>query len=162
MTVTIRPVDPSEYDQVAELVVAAYGALRPLRPVYEAEIRDVARRASRADVLVATDDTGELLGTVTFVGDQRSVAREISAPDEAEFRMLGVSPHAQGRGVGTLLVEDCVRRARALGRRRLVLSTGDWMTSAHRLYERAGFRRTPDRDWKPAPEVHLMAYALEL
>jgi hypothetical protein len=36
------------------------------------------------------------------------------------------------------------------------------MVAAHRLYERLGFTRLPERDWSPLPGVHLMAYGLEL
>jgi hypothetical protein len=36
------------------------------------------------------------------------------------------------------------------------------MASAHRLYERLGFRRTPEQDWYPAPDVHLITYRLDL
>jgi ribosomal protein S18 acetylase RimI-like enzyme len=102
------------------------------------------------------------LGTVTFVSGEGSYSREIAGDGEAEFRMLAVAPEAQGRGVGRALVEECLRRAQALGADRLVLSSGEWMTTAHRLYESCGFRRTPERDWEPAPQVRLITYALEL
>jgi hypothetical protein len=36
------------------------------------------------------------------------------------------------------------------------------MTAAHRLYERLGFMRAPERDWKPVPEVRLISYELAL
>jgi hypothetical protein len=36
------------------------------------------------------------------------------------------------------------------------------MTTAHRLYERLGFRRAPDRDFEPVPGILLWAYVLPL
>jgi hypothetical protein len=36
------------------------------------------------------------------------------------------------------------------------------MTSAHRLYERAGFRRDPERDELLSGGLQLLAYTLEL
>ena len=36
------------------------------------------------------------------------------------------------------------------------------MHAAHRLYERLGFTRTPERDWSPTPWVHLVTYVLAL
>ena len=36
------------------------------------------------------------------------------------------------------------------------------MTAAHRIYERHGFERVPDRDWSPVPGVHLIAFRKEL
>jgi ribosomal protein S18 acetylase RimI-like enzyme len=44
----------------------------------------------------------------------------------------------------------------------MVLSTSTAMTTAHRLYERLGFVRLPERDWSPVPGVHLLAYVLDL
>jgi hypothetical protein len=36
------------------------------------------------------------------------------------------------------------------------------MHAAHRIYQRLGFVRTPERDWYPEPEVKLITYLLEL
>jgi hypothetical protein len=36
------------------------------------------------------------------------------------------------------------------------------MQSAHRIYERLGFERTPERDWEPVPGVSLVTYRLDL
>jgi hypothetical protein len=55
MSIVIRPVAPDEHDKVGDLVMAAYGALRPVRGPYEDEIRNVAERAAGADVLVAVE-----------------------------------------------------------------------------------------------------------
>ena len=53
--------------------------------------------------------------------------------------MLVVDPAAQrSQGVGELLVTACLERARAAGKRRMVISTDPRMTAAHRLYERLG------------------------
>jgi ribosomal protein S18 acetylase RimI-like enzyme len=76
--------------------------------------------------------------------------------------MLVVDPEAQGRGVGELLVRTCLERARAAGKRRMVLSTAEGMTAAHRLYERLGFKRAPERDWTPLPGITLLIYTREL
>jgi hypothetical protein len=37
----------------------------------------------------------------------------------------------------------------------------DPMTTAHRIYERAGFKRAPERDWQ-GETYSLIAYVLEL
>jgi hypothetical protein len=34
--------------------------------------------------------------------------------------------------------------------------------AAHRVYGRLGFRRTPDRDWSPAPGIELLGFRLDL
>ena len=76
--------------------------------------------------------------------------------------MLSVDHAARGQGIGELLVRGCLERARAAGKTRMVLSTDVRMSAAHRLYERLGFTRLPERDWSPMPGVNLLAYALDL
>ncbi|NHC13354.1 GNAT family N-acetyltransferase [Motilibacter sp. E257] len=126
---------------------------------YELRLANAALRAEQAHLLVAVDpDTDEALGTVTFCLPGGPWA-EISRTGEAEFRMLAVAPEARGRGAGRALVEECLRRAAAAGAGRLVLSTQPSSAVAHRLYERLGFSRLPERDWSPAPGVDLLAYA---
>jgi hypothetical protein len=36
------------------------------------------------------------------------------------------------------------------------------MRTAHRIYEKLGFRRDPERDWTPMPGVDLLAFVLDL
>ena len=125
------------------------------------QLADVAGRAGRSELLVVRDGDGRVVGSVALVleGDFGEITE---SDDEASFRMLVVDPTVRGRGVGELLVRTCLDRARAAGKRRMVLSTDPRMASAHRLYERLGFRRLPERDWSPVPGVDLLVYALEL
>jgi GNAT superfamily N-acetyltransferase len=113
-----------------------------------------------AHVLVALLD-GEVVGSATNVHDGGPYG-EIARDGESELRMLAVDPAAQGRGVGTALARACMDDARRRGRERLALSSGDWATAAHRVYERLGFVRDPARDWTPVPGIDLKASAADL
>ncbi|MGY1824963.1 MULTISPECIES: GNAT family N-acetyltransferase [unclassified Blastococcus] len=159
--VRIEPAVPADHDRIAALTVQVYVDGGLASAGYAAELADVAGRARVADLLVARDGAGRLVGSVAFVpgGEFGEV---LESPDEAGFRMLVVDPRAQGRGVGAALVEECLARARAAGRRRVVISTGTRMTAAHRLYERLGFTRLPERDWTPVPGIDLLVYAREV
>jgi GNAT superfamily N-acetyltransferase len=43
-------------------------------------------------------------------------------------------------GLGDALVKECVRFARTVGYKKVVLWTQSILAGAHRIYERAGFR----------------------
>lgn len=159
----VRPVAPDEHDALAELTVAAYAGIDGMifADGYEEELRDVASRVRTDVVLVAVED-GRLVGGTTYVPDRHSPSAEFDGDDEAGMRMLAVDPAARRRGIGSALTTACVERARADGRRRLVLHTAPWMPDAHRLYQRLGFVRTPELDRLPHPDVPLLAYVMTL
>jgi ribosomal protein S18 acetylase RimI-like enzyme len=161
--VEIRAPRPEEYAAAGEVTVQAYAVDGHLVAGigYDAELRDVARRVRQAEVLVAVDGTGEVLGTVTVVRPESDYA-EVSRPGELEFRMLAVAPSARGRGIGDALTTAVLDRARALGVRKVVLSSQEGMRSAHRLYERLGFTRLPERDWQVRPDITLIAYQIDV
>ncbi|WP_407837285.1 GNAT family N-acetyltransferase [Streptomyces sp. DSM 116496] len=165
MDIIIRTAAAAEYEELGEITARAYlddGLLDFAEDdPYLSRLRDVAGRAPDGEVLVAEYE-GTLLGGVTFAPPGSPLC-DIAGPGEAEFRMLAVSPAARGRGAGEALVRACVNRARELeGVGHLVLSTTEKMLGAHRIYDRLGFVRTPERDWYPVPGLPLLTYRLEL
>lgn len=159
--IQVRAALPTEFEAVGELTATAYATDGYADPHYLATLRDAARRAANAELLVGVDGDGQLLGTVTYVGDGGAYA-DLAREGEAEFRMLGVLPGARRRGVAEALVRACIQRAREQGHQRLVLSTQSRMQAAHRLYSRLGFSRAPERDWSPQPDLQLMCFRMEL
>ena len=159
--VVVRAASPVDFPRIAELTVGAYrdDGLAPAE--YVPVLADVAARAEMAELLVACTDDGTILGSVALVLD--GAFGEVTAgPEEAAFRMLAVDPVARGRGVGEGLVLACLDGARSAGKRRMVLSTDTRMAAAHRLYERLGVMRLPERDWSPLPGVELLVYARDV
>ncbi|MPY80686.1 MAG: GNAT family N-acetyltransferase [Actinophytocola sp.] len=74
---------------------------------------------------------GERVGCVFCVaGDE---------PGVAKLRILLVTPAARGLGVGTRLVDQCLRFAREAGYQQIVLWTNDVLVSARKIYQAAGF-----------------------
>lgn len=156
----IRRARPEEYDAVGELTAQAYLAGGHVVPgdSYLPSLLDAAGRADRAELWVAVEGAA-LLGTVTYC-PHGSDWREIAVQDEGEFRTLAVRADAQRRGVGEALVRQCLERSVEDHDRGIVLSTLPTQRSAHRVYERVGFRRLPERDWSPIPGVDLWAFGL--
>ena len=158
---TVDRARPDDFARIGQLTSDVYIGGGLASPEYGEQLRDVAARADRAELLVVRDHGGRVLDSVALVlaGDFGEITE---SDDEAAFRMLVVDPAVQGRGIGELLVTTCLDRARAAGKRRMVLSTDRRMTTAQRLYERLGFTRLPDRDWRPTPCIDLMVYATDL
>jgi N-acetylglutamate synthase-like GNAT family acetyltransferase len=73
---------------------------------------------------------GENIGSVFLVQRSDTVAK---------LRMLIVDPKARGLGVGTRLVEECLRFARRTGYKKVVLWTNSILLEARHIYEKFGF-----------------------
>ena len=106
--------------------------------------------------LIVAELAGALLGSVLYfpLG-----SRDTPWP---ALRLLAVSPEARGHGIGRVLMDECVRRARTSGAPTLGLHTMEVMAVARRLYERMGFVRVPEDDFHPVGGILVMGYRLDL
>jgi ribosomal protein S18 acetylase RimI-like enzyme len=160
--VIIRSARPDEYPAVGELRVAAYEALGllPEGSGYAATLRSFGFGGD-CTVLVAVDEAGGILGTITLEPFEPSseLARDET---EADIRAFAVAPNTQGGGVGRQLLLAVMESGAKQGLRRLRLCTRPAMEAAQHLYAAAGFTRTPELDFEPFPGISLRAYELAL
>lgn len=164
--IRIRNAEPSELAETAAVMVEAYSQYAAEVPDhlwkdYAAEIADVERRAPYSELIVAERD-GEIFGAVTFYRDATLSDHKGWPQGYAEMRLLAVPPKARGLGVGRLLAEDCVRRAKENGNPVIGLHTSTLMHVAMGMYERMGFARAPKFDFKPDEHYEVMAIAYQL
>jgi GNAT superfamily N-acetyltransferase len=146
-----------EYPEVGRLLVRVYGALegfpRPHeQPGYYAMLADVGSLAHRpgARLLVARAAAGDVAGAVVYFGDMAAYGSGGAATqlrDTSGIRLLGVDDAWRGHGLGRSLTQACIDLAHAAGHAQVVLHTTQAMQHAWALYERLGFRSSPDLDF---------------
>jgi DNA-binding MarR family transcriptional regulator/GNAT superfamily N-acetyltransferase len=74
---------------------------------------------------------GEIVGSVFVVQ---------ASQETAKLRLLLVEAKARGLGLGTRLVEECIRFARRSGYKKLTLWTNSVLVAARHIYQKTGFK----------------------
>jgi len=135
--IVLRPPQPGDLGWVVERHGARYAAEYGWDATFEALVARIVadfaeRRDTRREAGWIAELDGERVGCVFCTA--------ADAEDTAQLRLLLVEPSARGAGIGTRLVDECLRFAGRSGYRRITLWTNDILADARRIYERAGFR----------------------
>ena len=163
----VRDADASEYTLIEEVTQAAYEEYATVMPkpfweIYWSHVMATLEEKGPVERIVATDTTsivGSVLLYPPLANAYDGVEVDIPAP---EVRLLAVVPKVRGQGVGTALMEECVRRASRIGASQLGLHTMEVMQSAVRMYERMGFVHTPTLDFRPTEGILVKGYCRRL
>jgi predicted N-acetyltransferase YhbS len=119
---------------IEEVTLAAYqqyGAVMPpaLWDGYRENIVSTLAAAPSKAQIVA-EENGRIVGSVLLYPPGTEIVRPGGGPMTLaypEIRLLAVAPSARGQGIGALLMDECVRRARESGAKALTLHTTDMM-----------------------------------
>jgi GNAT superfamily N-acetyltransferase len=164
--ILLREARSDELDNLSLLIRDASQQYRDFLPpavwkIYVEDIMDVRGRLDESQLIVAELD-GHLAGTVTLYLDASRSSQEGLPRGWAGIRLLAVHPVYRSRGIGRVLMEECIRRCRDQGIASIGLHTTEMMDVARRMYEKMGFVRIPEFDVYPGPGVFVMAYRLDL
>jgi len=161
--IKIRDALPGEFDLIAGLLVDSYRQYQEFMPPprwawYIKDMMDVRSRLADSQLIVA-ESNGKIAGTVTLF---LKGSTEHWPENWAGIRLLAVHPSFRGQGIGRALMDECVRRCKALGIKTIGLHTTDFMKVAREMYERMGFKRIPEYDFRPEPNRVVYAYRLDI
>jgi ribosomal protein S18 acetylase RimI-like enzyme len=160
---TIRQITTeSEWDEALSLLISVYVGGGFVDPARAADLFSRHEIDGEALALIAITPASRVCGVV-FMLHPGGRLRQIAENGEDEFRLLGVDPECRRAGIGEALVRECLRIATARSSSRMVLSTQETMRDDHRLYERLGFSRQPDRDWQSRKSRRsMLVYSLDI
>ena len=137
----VRPYVPADHTFVLSLAPRLAIGMQPWRDsaLWLATVErwiteSIHQHAQKTMVWIAEDEQGERLGFATVAHSTHFTGQR-----QAYIGELATSEKAEGRGVGTALVEACEQWARQQGYLLLVLSTGAANTRALSFYRRLGF-----------------------
>ena len=170
--VSIRVADATDVERARAVLRAAYTQYETSFPAanwgpYLADILDLEGRAGASELVVA-ERNGEIIGCVSYFPPGAKASYPTDSFSEhwpaewSAFRLLAVDPSARVGGVGRLLTDACIARAREQGAAAVGLHTTAPMNVARAMYERMGFERAPRFDFRPGPTVLVEAYRLLL
>jgi ribosomal protein S18 acetylase RimI-like enzyme len=98
--------------------------------------------SSSNSLLIARDDNGDIVGTLTLT---------ILYTPGSTFGFVEdvvVDESARGRGIGETMVKECLRIATTRGAHRVELHSSDRRQAAIRLYQRVGFKKFDTNVWR--------------
>jgi GNAT superfamily N-acetyltransferase len=167
----IRNAHASEFDELGKLMVEAYSQLDGFpkpheQPKYYNMLANIGEFASipKTELLVAISPEGKITGGVVYFGDMQYYGSGGTATQEknaAGFRLLAVSSHSRGKGIGKLLATECIRKASTQGLKQLIIHTTQAMQPAWKMYEQMGFSRSTDLDFMQG-ELAVYGFRLKL
>lgn len=134
-TYLLRDPQPGDMGLVVHQQTAIYSREYGWNSEFEALVSEVVAKYLRefdptGERCWIAEKDGKVVGSVFIIRHDETTAK---------LRMLYVDASARGLGIGNRLVEECLRFARDVGYKKMILWTTSNLVDARRLYQRAGF-----------------------
>jgi len=168
---TVRSAIPQEFLEIGKLMVEVYSQQEGFpnqadQPDYYKLLANVGEltRTPGTELLVAVSADGKIDGAVVYFSDMKNYGSGGTATSEqnsAGFRLLAVNPIARGQGIGKLLTNECINKARKSNLLQVIIHTTMSMQTAWKMYENMGFKRSEDLDFMQG-ELPVYGFRLAL
>ena len=154
---TIRNATPEEFEEIGKLMVNVYSQLEGFpkpdeQPAYYKMLANIGELTNKpgTELLIAVSREGRITGGVVYFNDMQHYGSGGTATKEknaAGFRLLAVDPVARGKGIGKLLTNECIRKAKDKNLSQVIIHSTKAMQTAWKMYESMGFKRSEDLDF---------------
>lgn len=156
-----------EWAQIADLTKTAYGeyakdADPDFWSMYESRTRDLLLNDQSLIRFVSLDGDVIAASAIYVPPYKRDTGEKIIDNKFPEMRLLSVHPNYRNKGLANKLIEACEKRARDEGFDFMTLHTTSLMTTAKAMYERRGYERFEQLDFKPVPNFTVWGYIKKL
>jgi GNAT superfamily N-acetyltransferase len=147
----IRNARPEEFEEIGKLMAIVYSQLNGFpkqneQPNYYnmlAHVGDFTNNPG-TELLVALSADDKIAGAVVYFSDMKYYGSGGTATQEknaAGFRLLAVNLSEQGKGIGKILTNECIRKAKNQKRNQMIIHTTMAMQTAWKMYEKPGFQK---------------------
>lgn len=167
----IRAAKPNEFAAIGQLMVDVYSKLVGFpneieQPAYYKMLANIGEltKKPQTELLVAVSPEGKISGGVVYFGDMQFYGSGGAATKEKNasgFRLLAVNPSVRGEGLGKLLTNACINKAKKTKQQQVIIHTTKAMQIAWKMYEKIGFKRSVDLDFMQG-ELAVFGFRLKI
>jgi len=107
-------------------------------------------KKSKTELLIAVSSIGKIVGGIVYFSDMQFYGSGGTATEEQNasgFRLLAVDHSTRGQGIGKLLSNECIEKAKRLNQEQVIIHSTKAMQIAWKMYEKLGFKRSEDLDF---------------
>ena len=163
MEVLLHNATPADFDSIARISVTAYKEYATLLTAenwqkMEQNLFNVAQTADTANFVVARVEDN-IVGAVAYYPPGKSNS-EYFSDRWASLRLLAVAVNYRGQGIGKLLAQAGIERAKRDNAQGIGLYTSEAMTTAQKMYAKMGFKR--DRELPSMLGLRYWLYLLPI